>query len=206
MINNLNQTHKDYFNFLLNQSIPNYFDYRAGASLLFLFPYYIQIGLAQIFSTLESIMIDDFQLNQSTNLIEPARLIQLTYNLLNRDLPPATTALLLPKLNLDRYNNLFGYKLTQDIFFKNTITQVNSLGLIGQSSLFSTQDDLLPRERLERFFKSVNFEMDNLDKYIDIAVNNSRVEAAAIFCEYFSYPTQLTQQVINKVEVWNLNN
>lgn len=206
MIINLNQTHKDYFNFLLTQSIPSYFDYRAGASLLFLFPYYIQIGLAQIFTTLESIVVDDFQLTQSINLIEPARLMQLTYNLLNRELPPATPSLLLPKLNLDRYNNLFGYKFTQDIFFQNTITQINSLGLIGQSSLFSTQDELLPRERLEGFFNAINFEMDNLDKYIDIAINNSRVEAAAIFCEYFSYPTQLTQQVINKVEVWNLNN
>jgi len=206
MINTLNQTHKDYFNFLLTQSISNYFDYRAGASLLFLFPYYIQVGLAQIFSTLESIIVDDFQLTEPTNLIEPVRLLQLTYNILNRDLSPTTHSLLLPKLNLDRYNNLFGYNLTEDIFFKNTITQVNSIGLIGSNSLFTTQDEVLPRERLERFFNEVNFEMDNLDKYIDIAVNNSRIEAAAIFCEYFNYPTKLTQQVINKIEIWNLNN
>jgi hypothetical protein len=206
MITILNQTHKDYFNFLLTQSISNYFDYRAGASLLFLFPYYIQVGLAQIFTTLESIIVDDFQLTEPTNLIQPVRLLQLIYNLLNRELSPATHSLLLPKLNLDRYNNLFGYKLTEDIFFKNTLTQVNSVGLIGNGSLFTTQDEVLPRERLERFFNAVNFEMDNLDKYIDIAVNNSRIEAAAIFCEYFKYPTKLTQQVINKIEIWNLNN
>ena len=206
MIDTINQTHKDYFNFLLTQSIPNYFDYRAGASLLFLFPYYIQVGLAQIFTTLESIIIDDFQLTEPTNLIQPVRLMQLTHNLLNRELSPATHSLLLPKLNLDRYNNLFGYKLTEDIFFKNTITQINSVGIINSGSLFTTQDEVLSRKRLERYFNVVNFEMNNIDKYIDIAINNSRIEAAAIFCEYFKYPTKLTQQVINKIEVWNLNN
>jgi hypothetical protein len=206
MITNLNQTHKDYLNFLLTNSVPNYFDYRAGASLIFLFPYYIQLGLAQIFSILELNLVDKFQLIQSTDLIHPVRLMQLIYNLLGKELPPATSSLLLPKLNLDKYNILFGYNLSNDIFFQNTITQINSTGLIGNSSLFSIQDELLPRERLEKFFRIVNFNMDNLDKYIDIAVNNNRIEAAAIFCQYFNYPIQLTQQVINEVEVWNLNN
>lgn len=206
MIDTLNQTHKDYFNFLLTESIPNYFDYRAGASLLFLFPYYIQVGLAQVFTTLELIIVDDFQLTAPTNLIQPVRLMQLTHNLLNRELSPATHSLLLPKLNLDRYNNLFGYKLAEDIFFKNTITQINPVGLIGSGSLFTTQDEVLPRERLEKFFNAVNFEMDNLDEYINIVVSNNRIKAAAIFCEYFNYPTKLTQQVINKIEIWNLNN
>ena len=206
MLKILNQTHKNYFNFLLTESISKHFDYRAGASLLFLFPYYIQIGLAQIFVTLEEIIVDNYQLIEPTNinLINSVRLIELMYNLLNRELSPVTYSLLLPKFNLDNYNNIFGYNLDRDIFFKNTITKINSVGTLGTGSLFRTEDELLPRERLEKFFTETNFKMDNIDKYIDIVVNNNRIEAAVIFCEYFKYPTKLTQQVINKIEIWNL--
>ena len=205
MISNIKNTHKDYFTFLTTNSIPGYSDCRAGAGLLFLFPYYIQVGLAQIFYTLESVIIEDFNLPKQ-NLIHTNRLLQQTYNLLELQLPPITTSLLTPKLNLKRYNNMFGYSLDNSIFFKSTITSLNSFGILGFNPIVSTQQELLPRERLEKFFNSVNFEMDNLDRVIDIAVNNNRIEAACIFCCYFNYPDKITQQVINKLELWNLNN
>jgi hypothetical protein len=101
---------------------------------------------------------------------------------------------------------MFGLDIPNSVFFKNTITQVKSMGLLGQGSLYSTQDSLLPRERLEKFFNLINFEMDNLDLVIDIIINNDRIKTAAIFCNYFQYPIQLTQQVIDKVEQWLLDN
>ena len=205
MIPSLKNTHKEHLTFLTTSSIPNYSDYRAGASLLFLFPYYIQVGLAQIFYTLESVIVEDFSL-PNQNLIHTNRLLQQTYNLLELPIPPITTSLLTPKLNLSKYNTVFGYKLDKDIFFKSTNINLNSFGILGFNPLVSTQQELLPRERLERFFSEVDFQLPEVDKYIDIAVNNNRVEAALIFCQYFNYPTTGTQQVINNVESWLLNN
>ena len=201
----LNKTHQDYFTNLLTCSIPNHFDYRAGQGLLFLFPYYIQLGLSQILLTLEEVILEDFKLTQS-NLIDPYKSLQLTFNLLCRELSPITQSLIQPKLDVDEYNNMFGLDIPNSVFFKNTITQVKSMGLLGQDSLYSTQDSLLPRERLEKFFNLINFEMDNLDLVIDIIINNDRIKTAAIFCNYFQYPIQLTQQVIDKVEQWLLDN
>jgi hypothetical protein len=201
----LNKTHQDYFTNLLTCSIPNHFDYRAGQGLLFLFPYYIQVGLSQILLTLEEVILEDFKLTQS-NLIDPYKSLQLTFNLLGRELSPITQSLIQPKLDVTEYNNMFGLDIPNSVFFKNTITQVKSMGLLGQGSLYSTQDSLLPRERLEKFFNLINFEMDNLDLVIDIIINNDRIKTAAIFCNYFQYPIQLTQQVIDKVEQWLLDN
>lgn len=201
----LNKTHQDYFTNLLTCSIPNHFDYRAGQGLLFLFPYYIQLGLSQILLTLEEVILEDFKLTQS-NLIDPYKSLQLTSNLLGRELSPITQSLIQPKLDVTEYNNMFGLDIPNSVFFKNTITQVKSMGLLGQGSLYSTQDSLLPRERLEKFFNLINFEMDNLDLVIDIIINNDRIKTAAIFCNYFQYPIQLTQQVIDKVEQWLLDN
>lgn len=201
----LNKTHQDYFTNLLTCSIPDHFDYRAGQGLLFLFPYYIQLGLSQILLTLEEIILEDFKLTQS-NLIDPYKSLQLTSNLLGRELSPITQSLIQPKLNVAEYNNMFGLDIPNSVFFKNTITQVKSMGLLGQGSLYSTQDSLLPRERLEKFFNLTNFEMDNLNLVIDIIINNDRIKTAAIFCNYFQYPIQLTQQVIDKVEQWLLDN
>lgn len=201
----LNKTHQDYFTNLLTCSILNHFDYRAGQGLLFLFPYYIQVGLSQILLILEEVIVEDFQLTQ-TNLIDPYRSLQLTSNLLGRELSPITQSLIQPKLDVIEYNNMFGLDIPSFVFFKNTITQVKSMGLLGQGSLYSTQDSLLPRERLEKFFNLANFKMDNLDLVIDIIINNDRIKTAAIFCDYFQYPTQLTQQVIDKVEQWLLDN
>ena len=201
----LNKTHQDYFTNLLTCSIPNHFDYRAGQGLLFLFPYYIQLGLSQILLTLEEVILEDFKLTQS-NLIDPYKSLQLTFNLLGRELSPITQSLIQPKLDVTEYNNMFGLDIPNSVFFKNTITQVKSMGLLGQGSLYSTQDSLLPRERLEKFFNLINFEMDNLDLVIDIIINNDRIKTAAIFCNYFQYPIQLTQQVIDKVEQWLLDN
>ena len=201
----LNKTHQDYFTNLLTCSIPNHFDYRAGQGLLFLFPYYIQLGLSQILLTLEEVILEDFKLTQS-NLIDPYKSLQLTFNLLGRELSPITQSLIQPKLDVAEYNNIFGLDIPNSVFFKNTITQVKSMGLLGQGSLYSTQDSLLPRERLEKFFNLINFEMDNLDLVIDIIINNDRIKTAAIFCNYFQYPIQLTQQVIDKVEQWLLDN
>ena len=201
----LNKTHQDYFTNLLTCSIPNHFDYRAGQGLLFLFHYYIQVGLSQILLTLEEVILEDFKLTQS-NLIDPYKSLQLTFNLLGRELSPITQSLIQPKLDVTEYNNMFGLDIPNSVFFKNTITQVKSMGLLGQGSLYSTQDSLLPRERLEKFFNLINFEMDNLDLVIDIIINNDRIKTAAIFCNYFQYPIQLTQQVIDKVEQWLLDN
>lgn len=201
----LNKTHQDYFTNLLTCSIPNHFDYRAGQGLLFLFPYYIQLGLSQILLTLEEVILEDFKLTQS-NLIDPYKSLQLTSNLLGRELSPITQSLIQPKLDVAEYNNMFGLDIPNSVFFKNTITQVKSMGLLGQGSLYSTQDSLLPRERLEKFFNLTNFEMDNLNLVIDIIINNDRIKTAAIFCNYFQYPIQLTQQVINKMEQWLLDN
>ena len=201
----LNKTHQDYFTNLLTCSIPNHFDYRAGQGLLFLFPYYIQLGLSQILLTLEEVILEDFKLTQS-NLIDPYKSLQLTFNLLGRELSPITQSLIQPKLDVAEYNNMFGLDIPNSVFFNNTITQVKSMGLLGQGSLYSTQDSLLPRERLEKFFNLINFEMDNLDLVIDIIINNDRIKTAAIFCNYFQYPIQLTQQVIYKVEQWLLDN
>lgn len=201
----LNKTHQDYFTNLLTCSIPDHFDYRAGQGLLFLFPYYIQLGLSQILLTLEEVIIEDFKLTQSS-LIDPYKSLQLTSNLLGRELSPITQSLVQPKLDVIEYNNMFGLDIPNSVFFKNTITQVKSMGLLGQGSLYSTQDSLLPRERLEKFFNLANFEMDNLDLVIDIIINNDRIKTAAIFCDYFQYPIQLTQQVIDKVEQWLLDN
>lgn len=201
----LNKTHQDYFTNLLTCSIQDYFDYRAGQGLLFLFPYYIQLGLSQILLTLEEVIIEDFKLTQSS-LIDPYKSLQLTSNLLGRELSPITQSLIQPKLDVAEYNNMFGLDIPNSVFFKNTITQVKSMGLLGQGSLYSTQDSLLPRERLEKFFNLTNFEMDNLDLVIDIIINNDRIKTAAIFCNYFQYPIQLTQQVIDKVEQWLLDN
>ena len=201
----LNKTHQDYFTNLLTCSIQNHFDYRAGQCLLFLFPYYIQLGLSQILLTLEEVILEDFKLTQS-NLIDPYKSLQLTSNLLGRELSPITQSLIQPKLDVAEYNNMFGLDIPNSVFFKNTITQVKSMGLLGQGSLYSTQDSLLPRERLEKFFNLINFEMDNLDLVIDIIINNDRIKTAAIFCNYFQYPIQLTQQVIDKVEQWLLDN
>lgn len=201
----LNKTHQDYFTNLLTCSIPDHFDYRAGQGLLFLFPYYIQLGLSQILLTLEEVIIEDFKLTQSS-LIDPYKSLQLTSNLLGRELSPITQSLVQPKLDVIEYNNMFGLDIPNSVFFKNTITQVKSMGLLGQGSLYSTQDSLLPRERLEKFFNLANFKMDNLDLVIDIIINNDRIKTAAIFCNYFQYPIQLTQQVIDKVEQWLLDN
>lgn len=201
----LNKTHQDYFTNLLTCSIPDHFDYRAGQGLLFLFPYYIQLGLSQILLTLEEVIIEDFKLTQSS-LIDPYKSLQLTSNLLGRELSPITQSLVQPKLDVIEYNNMFGLDIPNSVFFKNTITQVKSMGLLGQGSLYSTQDSLLPRERLEKFFNLANFEMDNLDLVIDIIINNDRIKTVAIFCDYFQYPIQLTQQVIDKVEQWLLDN
>ena len=201
----LNKTHQDYFTNLLTCSIPDHFDYRAGQGLLFLFPYYIQLGLSQILLTLEEVIIEDFKLTQSS-LIDPYKSLQLTSNLLGRELSPITQSLVQPKLDVIEYNNMFGLDIPNSVFFKNTITQVKSMGLLGQGSLYSTQDSLLPRERLEKFFNLANFKMDNLDLVIDIIINNDRIKTAAIFCDYFQYPIQLTQQVIDKVEQWLLDN
>lgn len=201
----LNKTHQDYFTNLLTCSIPDHFDYRAGQGLLFLFPYYIQLGLSQILLTLEEVILEDFKLTQS-NLIDPYKSLQLTSNLLGRELSPITQSLIQPKLDVAEYNNMFGLDIPNSVFFKNTITQVKSMGLLGQGSLYSTQDSLLPRERLEKFFNLTNFEMDNLNLVIDIIINNDRIKTAAIFCNYFQYPIQLTQQVIDKVEQWLLDN
>ena len=205
MLQILNKTHQDYFTNLLTCSIPNHFDYRAGQGLLFLFPYYIQLGLSQILLTLEEVILEDFKLTQS-NLIDPYKSLQLTSNLLGRELSPITQSLIQPKLDVAEYNNMFRLDIPNSVFFKNTITQVKSIGLLGQGSLYSTQDSLLPRERLEKFFNLINFEMDNLDLVIDIIINNDRIKTAAIFCNYFQYPIQLTQQVIDKVEQWLLDN
>ncbi len=201
----LNKFHQDYFTSLLTCSIPDHFDYRVGQGLLFLFPYYIQVGLSQVLLTLEEVIVEDFKLTQ-TNLIDSYRSLQLTSNLLGRELSPITQFLVQPKLNVAEYNNMFGLDIPSSVFFKNTITQVNPMGLVGQGSLFSTQETLLPRERLEKFFELANFEMDSLDLVIDIIVNNDRIKTVAIFCDYFQYPTQLTQQVIDKVEQWLLDN
>ena len=201
----LNKTHQDYFTNLLTCSIPNHFDYRAGQCLLFLFPYYIQLGLSQILLTLEEVILEDFKLTQS-NLIDPYKSLQLTSNLLGRELSPITQSLIQPKLDVTEYNNMFGLDIPNSVFFKNTITQVKSMGLLGQGSLYSTKDSLLPRERLEKLFNLTNFEMDNLNLVIDIIINNDRIKTAAIFCNYFQYPIQLTQQVIDKVEQWLLDN
>lgn len=201
----LNKTHQDYFTNLLTCSIPDHFDYRAGQGLLFLFPYYIQLGLSQILLTLEEVIIEDFKLTQSS-LIDPYKSLQLTSNLLGRELSPITQSLVQPKLDVIEYNNMFGLDIPNSVFFKNTITQVKSMGLLGQGSLYSTQDSLLPRERLEKFFNLANFKMDNLDLVIDIIINNDRIKTVAIFCDYFQYPIQLTQQVIDKVEQWLLDN
>ena len=201
----LNKTHQDYFTNLLTCSIPDHFDYRAGQGLLFLFPYYIQLGLSQILLTLEEVIIEDFKLTQSS-LIDPYKSLQLTSNLLGRELSPITQSLVQPKLDVIEYNNMFGLDIPNSVFFKNTITQVKSIGLLGQGSLYSTQDSLLPRERLEKFFNLANFKMDNLDLVIDIIINNDRIKTVAIFCDYFQYPIQLTQQVIDKVEQWLLDN
>lgn len=205
MLSILNKTHQDYFTNLLTCSIPNHFDYRAGQGLLFLFPYYIQLGLSQILLTLEEVIIEDFKLTQSS-LIDPYKSLQLTSNLLGRELSPITQSLVQPKLDVIEYNNMFGLNIPNSVFFKNTITQVKSMGLLGQGNLYSTQDSLLPRERLEKFFNLANFEMNNLDLVIDIIINNDRIKTAAIFCDYFQYPIQLTQQVIDKVEQWLLDN
>ena len=205
MLNILNKPHQEYFNNLLTCSIPNHFDYRAGQGLLFLFPYYIQVGLSQILFTLEEVIVEDFKLTK-TNLIDPYRSLQLTSNLLGRELSPITQSLVQPKLDVIEYNNMFGLDIPNSVFFKNTITQVKSMGLLGQGSLYSTQDSLLPRERLEKFFNLANFKMDNLDLVIDIIINNDRIKTVAIFCDYFQYPIQLTQQVIDKVEQWLLDN
>ena len=205
MLSILNKTHQDYFTNLLTCSIPNHFDYRAGQGLLFLFPYYIQLGLSQILLTLEEVIIEDFKLTQSS-LIDPYKSLQLTSNLLGRELSPITQSLIQPKLDVIEYNNMFGLDIPNSVFFKNTITQVKSMGLLGQGGLYSTQDSLLPRERLEKFFNLANFEMNNLDLVIDIIINNDRIKTAAIFCDYFQYPIQLTQQVIDKVEQWLLDN
>lgn len=205
MLNILNKPHQEYFNNLLTCSIPNHFDYRAGQGLLFLFPYYIQVGLSQILFTLEEVIVEDFKLTK-TNLIDPYRSLQLTSNLLGRELSPITQSLIQPNLNVTEYNSMFGVDIPESVFFKNTITQVNTMGLIGQKSLYSTQEDLLPRERLEKFFSLSNFTIDNLNLVVDIIVNNDRIKTAAIFCDYFEYPTQLTQKVINKVEQWLLDN
>ena len=205
MLSILNKTHQDYFTNLLTCSIPNHFDYRAGQGLLFLFPYYIQLGLSQILLILEEVIIEDFKLTQSS-LIDPYKSLQLTSNLLGRELSPITQSLVQPKLDVIEYNNMFGLDIPNSVFFKNTITQVKSMGLLGQGSLYSTQDSLLPRERLEKFFNLANFEMNNLDLVIDIIINNDRIKTAAIFCDYFQYPIQLTQQVIDKVEQWLLDN
>ena len=205
MLSILNKTHQDYFTNLLTCSIPNHFDYRAGQGLLFLFPYYIQLGLSQILLTLEEVIIEDFKLTQSS-LIDPYKSLQLTSNLLGRELSPITQSLVQPKLDVIEYNNMFGLDIPNSVFFKNTITQVKSMGLLGQGNLYSTQDSLLPRERLEKFFNLANFEMNNLDLVIDIIINNDRIKTAAIFCDYFQYPIQLTQQVIDKVEQWLLDN
>lgn len=205
MLSILNKTHQDYFTNLLTCSISDHFDYRAGQGLLFLFPYYIQLGLSQILLTLEEVIIEDFKLTQSS-LIDPYKSLQLTSNLVGRELSPITQSLIQPKLDVAEYNNMFGLDIPNSVFFKNTITQVKSMGLLGQGSLYSTQDSLLPRERLEKFFNLTNFEMDNLDLVIDIIINNDRIKTAAIFCNYFQYPIQLTQQVIDKVEQWLLDN
>lgn len=205
MLSILNKTHQDYFTNLLTCSIPNHFDYRAGQGLLFLFPYYIQLGLSQILLILEEVIIEDFKLTQSS-LIDPYKSLQLTSNLLGRELSPITQSLVQPKLDVIEYNNMFGLDIPNSVFFKNTITQVKSMGLLGQGNLYSTQDSLLPRERLEKFFTLANFEMNNLDLVIDIIINNDRIKTAAIFCDYFQYPIQLTQQVIDKVEQWLLDN
>lgn len=206
MLLNLKPSHKDYFNYLLTSSITGYTDCRAGSSLLFLFPFYIQLGLAQIFYVLESITIDQFKLTDDYNLIDPYRLITLTNNLKEVPESPITQSLIKPKLDIVRYNKLFNFNIPSSIFEKNTKIVINTMGLIGDKSLFSVQEQILPRERLEKFFELTNFKIDNLDKVIDIAVNNNRIEAALIFCQYFDYPLYLTQQIINKIEVWILNN
>lgn len=205
MLLNINQTHKNYINFLLSSPIHNHHDYKAGASLLFLFPYYVQVGLAQIFYVLEDLIVDEFRLN--ITIEKPIKTIELSYSLLDRPLSPLTYSILSNQFDISLYNKSFGIKVEKDLLIKNTKTIIESkVGIIGQSSLSYNQNDIFPRDRLIKFFNQVNFQMDNLDKFIDIAINNNRSEAMLIYCQYFKYPTNLTQELINKVETWIINN
>ena len=209
MLTNLKQSHQDYFNYLLSCPLQDggitYHDYQAGKSLLLLFPYYIQVALSQLFYILESTIIDDFSLTITPP--NPLSTIQLSHNLLGRQVPPTTNNFFHPTFDFPLFNSFFGLKVTPNILlnYNNTIGIIPN-GLIGTTKLYQSTTNLLPRDRLQSFFTNVNYQIDNLEDYITLTVNNSRMSSAMIFCQYFNYPDCLIQQVISEIEKWLINN
>lgn len=210
MIESLSPQAQQYFNYLLFNPLKDdkgsiYQDYRAGSSLLFLFPFYIQVGLAQIFYTSEQIIANDFNLTLD-NSNEPIQTLTLSYNLLGQSIPPYIINLFSPNLNGNSYNSFFGLNVDPNVFVSTSTYSVSKIGTIGNNNLFSTQDTLLFRDRVNTLFTDCNYSFDQLENIIQISLNNSRISATTIFCQYFNIPTNITQQIINDVEQWNINN
>lgn len=211
MISSLSNTAQQYFKYLLfNPLVDNngvvYQDFRAGSSLLFLFPFYIQIGLAQIFYTCEQVTADSYNLTLDSTS-QPNNLINLSYTLLQKSIPPFVPSLFNPNLDINKYNNLFGLTVNSNNLLPQVSYSSNPMGIIGNgSSLFSSQDTILFRDRVNNLFTQTNYQFDQVESFIQTSLSNSRINATLIFCQFFNYPQTITQQIINEVELWNINN
>ena len=205
----LSQTHSSFFNYLLSDSITSsegtsYFDFKVGSSLVFLFPYYIQVGLSQIFNILEQNIIDEFELAPLTAPSSHLSL-SLSYSLLEKQLPSYTSSFIDSNFDTTVYNNTFGLQVKSQVFTRELeLIIAPTVGVLGNSSLFSQQPIYTPRDRLDMFFEQTNFQMDGLEDYINITITNNRILATKIFCTYFKYPNQLTQEMLTRVETWLL--
>lgn len=196
-------THLQLYNYLLTThfSYDNKFfhDNSAPTSILFLFPPKIQILFAALFVS-EDLSIEE----HITNLLLQDKDIPHYINI-----PTIQTILNLNNSisKLPTNHNILrlfdkNYKLPNS-FIENNLKFI--LCLKTNNNLFDI-NDLSIRDKINKITKLLNYNHPYLDKFINIAMDNNRLEAGVIIGQTLGYSTSAIQNIAGIIEKWQMQN
>lgn len=165
----------------------NFFDYRAGSSLLVYFTVDIQIILAYLFIEEEKRIlntINDSYTHIVDSIVEPIDLLRFTHQVYG--------------LNVGSY--------IEDIYrFNNFYTYISKYLNVDIPDNF-LEGDAVIRDKVTDVFTICEYKSKFIDTYLDIVSSNNRFAAAKVLSEYFNYKPETTNIILQEVEKWLANN
>ncbi len=192
-----NVNHYNLFNFLLKASLPAVElgtansvilqDCRAGNSLLFVLPFYLQAGLSLILHQRELELYNLLEANYAItpHYIKPTEALLINQAITGNPMSPTLLSFLSKtELNRQALSYLIGLPTDLNIF----------------------DPELILSERLELLLNAYSLSGNFYTSYIELAVSNDRHTAGVYIAERLGYPLSATQAIANVIELWLLQN
>lgn len=170
------------------------FDYRAGCSLLFLFPPQIQAILAIFFYLRELDIETQFSIkfDLTSKIQSPSSILQIHEQLTSIPL----------SFSLRSFLSLQNFKDSKSLKFLLGVEDTDSL-----INLFFSNSAL--NKDLEILFNLIPYSNQSssfLEKFKEISLKNNRLESAVLLSESFNYSFTYIQSIVNLSELWLLQN